>query len=285
MIQQVQADQAWLALVIGNSRLHWAWFAGKTLQSAWEIDQNQVPITAIEATISQWAAGNLPDAIFPRGIARDHLIQFCHGSESSLDWQISQLPLYLASVVPAQTAIWQNYPLTQAILPAHLPLKGLYPTLGIDRALAVMGAGTQLGWPVLVIDAGTALTFTGGDANRELKGGAILPGLGLQLHSLAEHTAALPLVEMRNFPALPTRWARDTAEAIESGIVYTLLAGIRDFIRAWRQDYPDSAIAFTGGDSTTLLTYLQSQDPELVQSAIADPHLIFWGMSAVVNRE
>jgi hypothetical protein len=30
------SDSAWLALIIGNSRLHWAWFMGEKLQQAWD---------------------------------------------------------------------------------------------------------------------------------------------------------------------------------------------------------------------------------------------------------
>jgi Type III pantothenate kinase len=34
-----------------------------------------------------------------------------------------------------------------------------YPTLGTDRALALRGAGKQWGYPVMVVDCGTAMTF------------------------------------------------------------------------------------------------------------------------------
>jgi type III pantothenate kinase len=70
------------------------------------------------------------------------------------------LPLYLASVVPSQTALWQTYPDVHIITLDQVPLQGVYPTLGIDRALALWGAGETWGWPMLVIDAGTALTLT-----------------------------------------------------------------------------------------------------------------------------
>jgi type III pantothenate kinase len=85
--------------------------------------------------------------------------------------------LSLASVVPNQTALWQDYSNVHEITLDQVPLQGIYPTLGIDRALALWGAGETWGWPMLVIDAGTALTLTGADANRCLIGGAILPGL------------------------------------------------------------------------------------------------------------
>ncbi|MDA0211649.1 pantothenate kinase [Oscillatoria amoena NRMC-F 0135] len=269
VIHPQTVDPTWLALMIGNSRLHWALFSGKTLREAWEIDQ--VPVTAIERLIQQWAQGDWPEAIFPLNV-REWVRQAA---------KAGPIPLYLASVVPAQTSIWQTYPATTIVTPDRLPLKGLYPTLGIDRALAILGAGNQLGWPVLVLDAGTALTLTGADGDRHLVGGAILPGLGLQLHALVEHTAALPIVEARSDSTLPPRWALNTADAVESGIVYTMVAGIQDFIGAWRTKFPDSAIAMTGGDSTSLLNYLQAKAPEVAAIVQPDPHLIFWGIRSV----
>ncbi len=187
------------------------------------------------------------------------------------------LPLILASVVTQQTAIWQSYPDVRIITLNQLPIGGVYPTLGIDRALAVLGAGNQFGWPILLIDAGTALTFTGADVNRYLVGGAILPGLGLQLSSLSKKTAALPLISLPE--NLPHRWAKDTAGAIQSGVVYATVAGVRDFIEDWRCLFPDSKIAVTGGDRAMLLKYLTAAFPDTAAGVIDAPEAIFLGMS------
>jgi type III pantothenate kinase len=111
-------------------------------------------------------------------------------------------------------------------------------------------------------------------------GGAILPGLRLQWQSLATKTAALPEVK---FPErLPNRWTLNTPEAIQSGVIYTSLAGIRDFIEDWLEQFPNSRIALTGGDAKILLCYLQIQFPNLAQRIILDANLIFWGMRSLV---
>ena len=141
-----------------------------------------------------------------------------------------------------------------------------------------MGAAEVWGLPTLVIDAGTAFTFTGADVNRRLLGGAILPGLRLQLRSLTQKTAALPPIELPL--EMPPRFAINTPEAIQSGVVYTVLAGIRDFIQAWWQEFPGSAVVMTGGDRVLLHQYLQDQYPELAAQITVDPNLIFWGMRA-----
>lgn len=268
-----------IALAIGNSRLHWGLFAGKNLAKTWDTEHLKADTVS---RLSEAEKGEYLVQTVMRSIeeisGQNLLCRTATPALSTLDTLFSVgLPLVLASVVPQQTAIWQSYPDVRIITLDQLPIGGLYPTLGIDRALALLGAGNQLGWPVLLIDAGTALTFTGGNVNRYLVGGAILPGLGLQLSSLAQKTAGLPLVSLPE--NLPRRWAKDTAGAIQSGVVYATVAGVRDFIEDWRCLFPHSKIAITGGDRTLLLQYLTSAFPDTAASVIDAPDAIFWGIS------
>jgi type III pantothenate kinase len=243
---------SWLALMIGNSRLHWAEFRNGTLHQTWHIPHLSSPAPDCD----------LPDE------ARD------------LFRLLPELPLYIASVVPSQTERWQVHPSAQVLRLEQVPLKGLYPTLGIDRALAVWGASRSLGFPVLVIDAGTALTFTAADEEARLVGGAIVAGLQTQWRSLAQNTAALPVGDAASI-ALPERWGMNTPDAIRSGIIYTLLASIRDYSEAWLERFPGGAIGLTGGDGEMLFQLLQLQFPELAIRMRVDANLIFWGMEAV----
>ena len=157
--------------------------------------------------------------------------------------------------------------------------RGFSATLGIDRILALWGAAESQEWPVLVIDAGSALTFTAATEDRFI-GGAILPGLQLQFQALSQGTAALPKVDAIGLETLPARWATDTFTAIQSGVVYTLLAGIQDYITDWRRQYPDGRVTLTGGDSGLLYLFLQNKAPDMADQINQDPHLMFWGMRA-----
>lgn len=227
--------ETWLALMIGNSRLHWAEFSGGQLLKTWHS-----------------LHGILPESL-PQ-------------------------PLYFASVVPAQTGLLINhFPQAQEITLNDIPLENLYPTLGIDRALAVLGAGEKYGFPCLVIDGGTALTFSGVDGDRRFIGGAILPGLGLQFRTLSQGTAELPKVDLPE--TLPPRWATNTGGAIASGILHTVLAGIKDFIQDWQREYPQAAIVLTGGDGQWLKQNLQRYD----YSLFYEPELIFWALQSIKN--
>jgi type III pantothenate kinase len=231
-------SESWLGLMIGNSRLHWGLFENKNFIYSWDSDYLLTP--------------KLPCPLSPN------------------------LPLYLASVVPSQTSLWENYLNVKIIKLENILIKQMYPTFGLDRALVVSGAGKVLGFPVLVIDVGTAMTFTGADSNQALVGGAILPGLGMQMAMLETRTGALPLVDLPQ--KLPSRWAINTPEAIQSGVIYTILAGIKDFVTHWCHDFPQSQIVMTGGACTLIYSYLQSAYPEIATYIVVEPNLIFWGM-------
>ncbi len=239
----------WVALNIGNSGLHWGHFRGEELQSVWDSEHISTSAEFIN---------EIPPILM---------------SQSD-----TKIPLYIASVVPKQTVIWKSSPQAQFITLEHIPLKNIYGTMGVDRALTLWGAAGNYGLPCLVIDAGTALTFTGANLERALVGGAIMPGISLQLKSLAFRTGALTEIEIPQ--TLPSRWANNTPEAMASGVIYTLLAGVKDFINDWLDTYSDSKIIFTGGGGELLYNYLESQD--LGVKLIHDKHLIFWGIRSLL---
>jgi len=265
---KVPPSQSWLALMIGNSRLHWAWFVNSTLRQTWDI--SYLSPQAIAALLTPTSAPSfelIPDEAYD-------LIPLILQSKS---------PLWIASVVPAQTALWQICPQARVLSLGQVPLKGLYPSLGIDRALALLGASKTLGFPVLVIDAGTALTFTAIDQQAQFFGGAIVAGLQTQLRSLTQNTA-VPSVNSHS-AVLPDRWAVTTPDSIDSGVIYTLLASIRDYSEAWLERFPGGAIALTGGDRDILFQHLQTQFPALAAQITVDPNLIFGGMQTVCSTQ
>jgi len=255
-----QPPEPWLALAIGNSRWHCAAFEGTALRATWERPPRA-------------------EAVGDRLPADLRLAAWRDRREAP--------PVYLASVVPVQTALWQDYPNLTLLGVADVPLGNCYPTLGIDRALALYGAGQTYGWPALAIDAGTALTFTGGDRQKNLVGGAILPGLGLQLRSLQRETAALGAFAPRSEGMiaqpdnLPPLWSRSTAAAIASGTIRTLLAGLVLFLEDWWRQFPESAAILTGGDGARLASYLSEVEPAVAARLQVDPLLIFRGLQQI----
>lgn len=227
------SSEYWVGLAIGNSRLHWGYFKGSNLLSFW--DTRHLP--SLSGKALDWQSWQ-------------HLSPAFSASATSFP------DLLILSVVPAQTSHWLGYPQSQEIDLSDIPLSNTYETLGVDRALALWGAGTHHGWPLLLIDSGTALTLTGANGQGQFVGGAILPGLALQARSLHEATVALPQMDLPD--SLPTQWAMDTQTAIQSGLVYNTVGGITLAIQDWVAQYPTSQIVLTGGDSQKLLAYLQA---------------------------
>jgi type III pantothenate kinase len=289
----------WLALMIGNSHLHWAYFEQDILIRTWQTNHldcslNSPLIRDLQTLIPPKVGGlggrkyivNQDSPLNPPILG--DLQTLLPSEVRELGRQLDQgtdfpanTHLYLASVVPKQTELFLDYPDLNLIQLTDIPVKNLYPTLGIDRALAVLGSGENYGFPSLVIDGGTALTLTGINQDRELIGGAILPGLGLQFQSLSVKTAALPRLNLPQ--SLPNRWAMNTEDAITSGIIYTLLSGITSFIEDWLKQFPESNIILTGGDGERLLSYLNAIYPDIANYCKFDPNLIFWGMRSLKN--
>lgn len=262
---KASVQNPWLALVIGNTRLHWALFDGCALQATWHtrhLAANEASaLINAQFAASAWASLTDIDAV----ASHRHDLR---------DSNCSDVPLCIASVVPQQLTQWLTYPTLEVMELKHIPLKHLYSTLGLDRALNLVGAGDRYGWPVMVIDAGTALTFTAGDGEAFL-GGAIAPGLQLQFKALGEHTADLPYVDARQHNPL-NYWAATTADAIKSGVVGGFTATVRAFLADWQRSYPNAVAVLTGGDSEDLWQWLNTENRPA--NLKRDDDLMFWGM-------
>ncbi len=262
----------WLGLLIGNTRWHWGAFEGDRWLGTW----HTAPLSM--AQVQQLQRGRF-------AIAAWRQLGIDNASANLSDWGFQSQghrELWMASVVKHPVAWLADYPALHRVEMAQVPLYNSYPSLGVDRALALVGAGATWGWPALVIDCGTALTFTAG-ADGGLIGGAILPGLRSQFRALHTDTDQLPALDLGPSP-WPQRWATDTAGAIASGIFHTQLAGICDFIVAWESDYPGGAVLFTGGDSEFVIYHIKKQTPALAQRINHDSDLGFWGLRVCRRR-
>lgn len=100
--------------------------------------------------------------------------------------------------------------------------------VGADRIAGAMGA--MLRHPaanVIVVDCGTATTFDVITAGAEYLGGAILPGIGISVETLAGRTAKLPAVEIMR-PAVSL--GRSTIESIQAGVYHGHVGAIRQLV-------------------------------------------------------
>lgn len=98
--------------------------------------------------------------------------------------------------------------------------------VGADRVVNNVAAVRKYGYPLIIIDFGTATTFNVIDAKGEFVGGVIAPGIKGSLDSLVNGTAKLPRVEIER-PA--TVIGKNTVTNMQSGIVFGF-AGLVEYI-------------------------------------------------------
>ena len=147
-------------------------------------------------------------------------------------------------------------------------------TLGVDR-IALMAAAANF-FPkknVLVIDAGTCITYDFLNKDNEYVGGAI--SLGLQMRYKALHTFTEKLPEL-NFKAPENLIGSDTDSSIHSGVVNGLVAEIKGVVDAYEQKYSDLTIVLTGGDTIYLSKRLKN-------GIFANPNFLVEGLNAILK--
>jgi type III pantothenate kinase len=119
--------------------------------------------------------------------------------------------------------------------------------VGADRIVNGVAAFEKYGGPCVVVDFGTATTFDAVSRKGEYLGGVIAPGIGISAQALFEHTARLPLVDIRQ-PAKII--GTNTVSSIQAGLFFGYLGlvdGILDRLLA--QMGADTKVLATGGQA------------------------------------
>src|SRR5437660_1009166 len=117
--------------------------------------------------------------------------------------------------------------------------------VGADRIVNGVAAFEKYGGPCVVVDFGTATTFDAVSKKGEYLGGVICPGIGISAQALFEHTARLPLVDIRQ----PSKViGTNTVGSIQSGLFFGYL-GLVDGIleRLLQQLGAETKVVSTGG--------------------------------------
>lgn len=175
------------------------------------------------------------------------------------------------SVVPAKTReILSLFPLALAVSPrVDLGVGIDYPdpkTIGPDRLANAAACAALHGFPSIVVDFGTAVTFDVLSAQGAYIGGVIAPGLNAMTGYLHEKTALLPRVTLRE-PASAV--GRSTREAMLSGAVHGYRGLVREILaRITAEEFSKTKprIVATGGDAALIaggLDMFEAVDPLL----------------------
>jgi type III pantothenate kinase len=129
-----------------------------------------------------------------------------------------------------------------------------YKTLGIDRWLTALGAWKLYQRPLLVINAGTAITIDLVELDKEskphFKGGMILPGVAISLAVLNNSTNLIDTeIGKSHYPSLNTK------DAVTTGIMTSIQGAVNLVCRKLPSSLP---ILLTGGDAN--LIFEQAED-------------------------
>lgn len=120
-------------------------------------------------------------------------------------------------------------------------------TLGSDRVAAAVGAWNRFpGRNILVIDAGTAITYDVVTGDGVFLGGNISPGMNMRIKSLHEHTGKLPVIDVAGDTPLI---GYSTETALRSGIVSGIQYEIQGYITRLSSEYESLLVFLTGGDA------------------------------------
>lgn len=158
-----------------------------------------------------------------------------------------------------------------------LPIKNKYrspETLGYDRlAGAVAGAALFPGNEVLVINAGTCLTFDFVNRRGEYLGGSISPGMQLRLRALHTFTGKLPLLSYRN---VSQTIGNDTETSLLTGVINGIIHEIEGVTAEYRRQFPGMKVVFSGGDRNYFVKRLKI-------SIFALPNCVTYGLYQILQ--
>jgi len=174
-------------------------------------------------------------------------------------------------------AIKNQIPLILLSAETTLPISLHYKTpitLGADRIAAVTAANHLFpGKNLLVIEAGTCITYDFIDFDGIYHGGSISPGIGLRFSALHNFTDKLPLVEAKQHVELI---GKSTESSIQSGVIIGAIAEFQGIISMYEHNYDNLTILISGGD----LNYF---DETLKNNIFAVPNIVLTGLNIILD--
>ena len=154
-------------------------------------------------------------------------------------------------------------------------------SLGVDRWLSALSVSNSIQKSTVIVSVGTAVTidylsFDKKEHQYTFEGGVILPGLHLTKNALSQNTAHLKNDEgVFQMPAI------NTANAIQSGFILSVLGNLKSFYDlAWSKSN-DVNIVLSGGDAETIYQHLTE---DLKSHATIKKDLVLDGLFVLANN-
>lgn len=147
--------------------------------------------------------------------------------------------------------------------------------IGSDLVANAVAAYGRFSQAAIVVDFGTALTFTTVSDQGEILGVAIAPGLKTAMLALFSNTAQLPVVPLE----LPeSAIGKNTAHALQAGILLGYVGLINELIDRIQSELPSKAKVVATGGLSSVLAPLKSRFDEV------DPMLTLDGLRQIAEK-
>ena len=131
-------------------------------------------------------------------------------------------------------------------------------TLGHDRLAAAVGANYLLpDENLLIIDAGSAITYDFLTADGHFVGGNIAPGIKMRLSVLRQMTKKLPQVETEESELIPL-FGKNTRDAIAAGVIRGIVFEVKGYMRTVSEKVPHFETILTGGNAPYIINNVQT---------------------------
>ena len=149
-------------------------------------------------------------------------------------------------------------------------------TLGQDRLAAAVGAATLCPKKdLLIIDAGSAITYDVMTADGHYLGGNIAPGIKMRFKSLHQLTKKLPMMEVEENSLLPL-FGKNTRDAMAAGVIRGVAFEVKGYVASLAKQGRKLQVYLTGGNAPFILNHVQSP-------MVYEKHLVLIGLNAILH--
>lgn len=155
-------------------------------------------------------------------------------------------------------------------------------TLGQDRLAAAVGAKALCpDENLLIIDAGSAITYDYVSSEGVYMGGNIAPGVKMRFTMLQRMTKKLPLVEAAEGELIPL-FGKNTRDAIAAGVLRGVAYEVKGYMRTLSGKVPHYVTYMTGGNAPMILSSVRPSRTE-ERHLRHEKHLVLIGLNEILE--
>jgi type III pantothenate kinase len=263
-----------IAVDVGNSRIKLGRFDREPISQS-------VPVPAATMELSLAHPTGEFDTTRLAAWCRDHLAGDATWWVSSVHRRATER--LIAAVTTLASELGREMPI-RSITHQQIPLAievDAPDRVGMDRLLAAVAANRlrQPDRAAVVVDLGTAIKVDLVTSAGAFAGGAILPGLAISARALEEQTDALPRVDVDTWQRPPEPLGKATVPAIESGLFWGAVGGIRELVGRYSEKLSPPPDIFVSGGGSRLIYDVMAET--IGRSVRHEPHLVLLGIALV----